>query len=1047
MKKWKLIRKLLLITICFFIFLYLFLTSSLALKTVLQPALSLLFDFPVSVEEINYSPFTSKFEVKNVKLGYKDEPFVVCKHATCTADNIFSLPLGHINFSDISVDGATFRTVISPEGKWNYPWLEDDFSDLKEPPVILDLKNIKIKNSKLLLLAKHNSPDKDQKLEVYRATASCPRFANFATAKIDYKGHIKIKGRKVDLSQSNISGKIKSYFNGWTVPETLQSTFYLDKIKGYINNLDLEENSVKVITDIDSAGKIYSINNIQFLEKHKNILKSDISFHGEFNPFSNTANLSIKAMPMSPEIINLFFNTFTKCNFGNMKFYYIGDAGLSHNEIFNIGKLVVNDFEITSNDKKAKAKVPYDISLNYSLNYNTNSKTITFQNLESFFSKNLVDLHDKFITTNIKKALTLSVDNKIKFRFSDKTNGEFIGEKSTGKIELNNFDVRFLNLLLINMPRSDIISGASNGVFDFSIAPMDNDINFKGKLNTTQFSFKANEHSTHKLQLIEDFNCTLHNFTTLKIDPFILKLNSDQKEKVIKSTLNGSIDFYKQQMKMDVAIPMLTDAVLNYLPIKLRNNVIFKGITNQLKPFNIKTKFTILLDVLNKLGGIGNTTITVDTVKYDDSNFELKNFIPFSWDNRNFNLKKNISADINLTDINTTFLNAFLPKNFPFKFNKGNLNSFLKCKFDRTVSQIDIDGKLNMPEIGIDLNKNNLESLDVNALYEIDYYPNKNKISFNKTNIILDINRENALSLEASGNYTHINNIFNFNANILNANKQLLYLIPGLNPAGILRLNSTGQFDIKHQNNRSAIDLLLNLSQMIYLSPKTSENRIPFNHGTVIVSAENSDKGFKINKALFDLFKNKGNKIFNLGVNCFIPNNKGTTTLNLNSSVIYADVIKEIISSLSHDKLKKVHAAGKSKPKKKKNSNRKGISFEGRFDLQNIHYNKQTVGTVQAEAVYKNKNLKLSPITILLNKSKISGDFNLNHLKKNIYPYYLKLTTNSLPIESLLGFFGIADSKIKGNIQKANINIKGINRPFSKSKYKKLKGNLLIKAN
>ena len=83
MKKWKLIRKLLLITICFFIFLYLFLTSSLALKTVLQPALSLLFDFPVSVEEINYSPFTSKFEVKNVKLGYKDEPFVVCKHATC----------------------------------------------------------------------------------------------------------------------------------------------------------------------------------------------------------------------------------------------------------------------------------------------------------------------------------------------------------------------------------------------------------------------------------------------------------------------------------------------------------------------------------------------------------------------------------------------------------------------------------------------------------------------------------------------------------------------------------------------------------------------------------------------------------------------------------------------------------------------------------------------------------------------------------------------------------------------------------------------------
>jgi hypothetical protein len=1049
-KKNKTVLKCFLVTAGLCIGLYYTLTCSFTLRLILEPVLSQVFKFPLSVEKVNYSPFTSILKFENVKLGYANAPFAEGKKGTCKLESLSGLLLGKVNFTNINLDGVTFRSVKFVNGKWNFPWMNNlNRHHFTQPPVSLNLSNINIKHGKVILEIKRKKPKSSSKYTLFNLNVNSPLFGSNHQTKINYNGLIKVSsGKRVEIKTGKISGSILSYFNEWIIPTSLVSNFSLKEPDGNINNLTIKNNKVDILTNIYTENEILKIKKISFREIHNNKQTTDISVAGFFNTSSNKGHLKIKAIPVSNEVLNVFSGVFANYNFGDMKLYYDGNINFDKKKLTNQGKIIINDFQINKNAKKSNIqKIPYDISLDYVLNYIYKDTTLYLKKLNSFFSKNLVDQKDRFNFKQPVKALTLSINNPIRISLKN-SSLNIVGKKSKGKIVLNNLDIRFLNSVLVGLPKVDLFSGNCNGTFGFEVNPQYNDLIFKGRFNTDKLSFRVGNYSHDNMHIVQDFKCTLQNFKKIKINPFTIRIMT-KTENILACILTGNVDLYEKAVNLKITLPIIRDDIINYLPEQIKNNYILNAIIKQLKPFYISAYTNIKLNLRKKNGSIGNAKLKLIREKYKNTTIELINYISFVWNSDTIKFPKNIAAKVYLKNLYLSLLNIFIPKEKNFAFTKGAINSSANCLFNKHKSNVKIDGKINMPSFGIKYNNNPIDDITFNALYNFDIDTKNHKLLFNNTNI-LDLNRINALSLESFGSYDIDKKFLTLNGNIFNLNKNVFSFFPAVNISGLNRLNASGNFKLQMKKKTSNLAGLLEFNKMSYFSQKTKTDITPFDSGTATFNLSNNDKITKINN-LFLNFKKDNTPIFDLNVIGVVPTpiTSAKTTFDITSQKLYPNFIGEMISAFSkNDKLKKVKSSPKPTTNKiTLNNNLKNIDINAKINIKNIILDSKTSGKISAVANLKNSKLKVSQISADVNKSQLNGSFVLNLTHNGIYPYAFNVHCVKIPLADFLSLLNIKNNNIKGEITNLLMNFVGIDLPFSISKYKTLKGYLTADAN
>ena len=623
-----------------------------------------------------------------------------------------------------------------------------------------------------------------------------------------------------------------------------------------------------------------------------------------------------------------------------------------------------------------------------------------------------------------------------------------IGTKSKGKIRLNDLDIRFLNSFLVDLPNANVFSGISNGVFDFEVDPNYNSIDFKGKFNTDNFSFRIGNYKQNNVHLIQSFNCTLHDFRNLKLNPFNAKLITKDEE-IFKSVITGNIDLFDRAARFKIAIPLISNSFIDYLPEQVKSNKIFKKIIDQFKPFHISGHSSININLKKKSGSIGNAELTLNTPKYKNATLQLKNLIPFVWNSKKIEFKKNISTNLKLDDLNLTLFNIFMPQNSSFRFTKGFINTSINCLFDKHFSNVKMDGKVNMPSFEIKYANNTFDDIDINAIYNFNFDTNRNKLTFKNTNIILDTKQKNVLSLETFGSYELNSNELIFNGNIFNLNKEILFFFPGIHFSNINQLTATGQLNIKFSDKIKKLYAFLKLNKMSYFSEKKGTDITPFDSGVITLNIIHNERLTDIER-IFLNFKKNNAVVFNLALNGIIPNplSSGKCTLDITSNKLYPNFIKEITSAFRKNKkiISKTNSSETIKTEAVKNDNLDNIDFKGNIKLDNIILSPQTKAKVKAVVNMKTSILQISPITAYVNNSPVKGSFLLNLGYNDVYPYVFKANCEDLPISELLNIFDINNRDIKGNMTDLKMQFSGIGLPFSKSVHKTLKGSLTADA-
>ncbi|MCF7791633.1 MAG: AsmA family protein [Victivallales bacterium] len=1050
----KKIKKYLLISVLTIIALYFLITSSFVLKLILQPLLSHVFEFPVTAEKVSFHPLSSRLELENVKLGYQDNPFVEGEKGSWRINDLLGLICGKVDFSNIELENVAFRAVSSEDGKWNFPWMynsdneisgKPDGSDgLEERPVKLKLSDIKIRNGKILLKRKRKKPQVSSEMVFKNLNVESDLFANNKNTGIKYSGNLMINGRKVNLKNSNISGKISGYIDKWTVPASLISEFYLKNAKGNINNLNLKDNEVKLLTNIFTEGSRLYFRKLEFIERHGKNIKSNISLSGEINLKDNEGKLHVRTRPVSPEILNLFFNTLTNYNFGNMKIFYNGIIGINEKEIKNSGKIIINDFQIRKKTEETKAKVvPYDINLDYVLNYKYPQKLLTVSKLNSFFSKDITG-QKRFNFQKIKKVMTIDLNDPVTFSLK-KSKAYIIGNKSTGRIKLNNLDIRFLNSFLIDFPEIRLNSGISNGSFGFEVIPGTDCIDFSGKFDTKKLSFRIGDYCQKDIHIVHNFQCTLKNFKKLKLNPFSFRLFSE-KRKILNTVLNGFIDFYNRKMDFTIYIPLLRDTIGRYLPKPVRRNQVFKKIISQLKPFQLSISLTVKLDKRTRTAEVGEIKVKIKSDKCSDTSLKLKKFIPLTWNEKQFIPKKDFTVFAEIKNLNTFIINDLLPAERPFSFTYGDFDTSFKCMMVKNLSELKMDGKLNALDFGIRNSSKKIDKLSFTSLYHLGYEPQNDNITVRDTNAILGVNRRNALSFEITGLFNTQNNTLDLNAEIFDLNKQFFSLIPKVTTEKIIKLNTAGKVLIKHKKGNSDVRADLKLNGLKYTSDKTGKTIVPFDSGTVKLDYAGNDKRSILKKGQFKLQKDK-KTVLDINIKGGKEKTAGEekTTLNIYSEKIYVNCLNNLLNAFTTPQKKTIK-----KPEKLKNVTRNrtisGFSLDGKLFLKNVYFSTFTAGQIFTDITLKKGILTLSPVAIRLNQSNIKGKAKFNLKYKNVYPYFIKLNCSSVPLKTLLNAFNIPNKGSEGDIKKISILLEGVDPPFSESKYKKLKGFFILQA-
>ena len=1006
---------------------YCFLTSSTFLTGILLPYVSSTIGCEIKAKEINLSLLSSRLEVSQLRVGPEKKLFASADTVKA-AFSISAIMGGNIKLQDIVVDNAAVNLNKNASGELELPFAKSAAkTEAKVEPkaelkvektekssaskIKLDIANVKISNLNFTL-TEEKSQGVPTKLSLSGFNIDIPLLKTGAASKIKMNGNINISsGNNLSVTAGVIDNNIEMVLNDSFLCDKLNMRLNISALKGRVNNVSLDENSLTVQLDASGDQDTVNIDNLTVRQTKGEVVSTDIQIKSriDINPLKVSATIKMK--PVSEELISILFDFIGGYNPGRIGLAYFGQIDYNGSTLVSKGNLGLERSGSAMIMGKAYELPPFGFTMNHDITADLNRKEVNLNKLSaSLLEKN-------------RSVLDLKLIAPSAYCWDENRSG-FNGTPPEINLHISDLNLKTVQLFMPSESGIKILDGRLNADIDASAGKIEDTIELRTRIAVTNLDMNAPGMQLRDYNFDQNSRLFIEKFKKIRLEQFAV-LISKGKAKLAGLSLNGGLDLDTMKTNVVFKISDISGSTVEGLPLSAEVRKAIMSNLNKLTPpgaeiagrFDASLKqMTMNLSALSvNLSQTSRKTLSVDL---SPCNINLKNMSEF------VNSPPVMNVEIN--QLGLSQFNGFM-KASGNEFNAGDLSGKLKVKFSDKFTRMTVTGGLALNNIDISLpGDKRYQNVTINQAVDLQMV-NYNELKIASHSVEILVNRQKALRFDDSGTINIGQGDLMLNANIVYLNKNLVNLfyaseLTELDLNGKLNLEAADKFQSFQVKGNVNIDKLY--SRQI-TSPVS---------GQVVINIQKKDAMLNFRRVYLELL-NEGRTAMQVAADGQMPEKGGRTIINLSSEKIDALLIQKLCATTASEKkpavpAKTKKANGKAKPQIEK---KEPASFNfgnneiiATINLKGITYGPEIKAGVNGRIVAVDNILDIGPMNFVINGSPVNVKSKLVSNREGI-AYSLTGNIKELNIHPLLQPFVEGNMRnIEVTVESLDMDIKGV---------------------
>ena len=1011
-----------LILFCFIAFWVI--TSSGFITGVVLPMLDDSIGMRISAEEVDLSIFKSHLTAKKLVLGSGKTPLVKAEKL----DGYFSLSAllsGDIVFRDVQLDKAVVSITKGTDGKWTYESPgetapaesvkaapaesvkaspnKEKSADKKPEKVLLDLKNIKITNSSLIL----SSGDEKfpASMEFKELNIVLSELKNNSPGTLTIKSNLSIKSNSgITIEHGEWNATLTAAFDDYLHPYKLKLDSNLDKLDGTINGVKINDSNLALNIDGEGDKKGIVLKKFCLRQFDGKFIRTNVELNSyiRFNPFKIKGK--IKIAPLSSEISSVLCQFTRQINPGKVGVNLISDFEYSDSKFGGAGELRLTRRGTAIIGGKSY-KLP-DLSLKSKYNFN--------------FDCVVNALRVKYVNTELKdrgkKVLSLSCDRPFTYFFG---NHKFLKKRRPQvALELRQLDLTMIKLLQAPDDNFVINGGKLDGDIVCILDDHKRKLRFGANIKSSDLDFQIDSKRFKNLGFEQKISGFVSKKLFLAMPKFHLTLKNKQKS-IVSFAGAGNVDFKKHKADFSLNMKGFSSDKIRNLPLPSETIKEITEICGKLNPFAVTA------------GLSGSMQLDKGILKIKPVNLNV-----FQQNKKVLNIlvKPHNGLIENLTNNSTAILtvNKLASRQFKNLLNDntlagGHLNGKIVAKVKDNLKNITLTSSLSVNDLELLRFKRIFRNLRFNLGFTTSI---KDFEEIRIRQFVCGMRKRNKtiFGLSGFGDVNISKGAGKLDLVLDYLNYQSINIItPGKLRNGILK----GKLNVDIQNHFKNIKMKSNLN-MKQLIGGTVNEAVGGNSSFDIVLTPDL---FFCKKFSIDV-NSKSGKIVSVNGSTVLPDNTAKpVVINLKSKIIDLDRIQKLFATKAGNEAVSSKDSGKKEPEEKTKrvvKEAEPLEFDfGRksyvllVDLRGIKYSSVLTAHLNSKIVGKKRHLAVKHLQIVSNKDKVNFKGDFFSTPKGI-KYNIDLKSSKLDLNPIFHTFLRDDlQKMRGVLKNTHVELAG----------------------
>ncbi len=995
---------------------YFFLTSSFFLTGILLPYVSREAGCEIKAQSINLSLAGATIEVSKLRVGPEKKPFAVVGTAKA-AFSIFAIMNGNIKLEDIVLDKVAVNLNKQASGELDLPFgrspgkaapkvepMLEKTGNAPSSNIKLDLKNVKISNVDFTL-TEEKSQGMPTKLLLSGFDIDIPGLKTGASSKIKMKGNISISsGNDLSVTGGVIENNIELVLNESFLCDKLNMRLSVDALKGRVNNVNLDGNSLLV--QLDASGDLDTVNidNLTVRQSQGEQVRTDIQIKStiDINPLKISATLKMK--PVSEELLSILFDIIGGYNPGRVGLAYFGQLDYAGSVLVSKGNLAIERSGSAMIMGKAYELPPFGFTMNHDISADFNRQEVNLNKL----SASLLE--------NRRSVLELKLMAPAVYCW-DASRGGFYGASPEINLHITDFDLKSARLLLPAESGISILGGRLNADINVSTGRKSDNIELRSRIAIANLAMNVPGMQLVDISIEHSARMFVEKFRKINLEQFTLLL-SKGKSKIATLNLNGGLDLATLENNVAFRLSDISASTIEGLPLSAEQRKAITGSLNKISP--VSADIAGRFDAAWKQMTMNLNALSVNLSQNSRKSLNL-DVTPCRIDLKKIPELLNSPPAINV-EINQLGLSQFngFMKGSGSEFNSGDLSGKLKVKFSNMFKQMAVAGSSTLNNVDLSL-PGNKRYRNVSINQEMDWQmSNYNELKISSHSAEVLVNRQKALRFDDSGTINIGQGDLTLNANLVYLNKNLVNLFYA---SELTELDLNGKLDLEAADKFQSFQVKGNVNiDKIYSRQITS----PVS-GQVVINIQKKDAMLNFRRVYLELL-NEGRTAMQVAVDGQMPEKGGRTIINLSSEKIDALLIRKLCSTTAPEKEPAVPA--KTKKDNGKAKQQTGIKEPASFNfghneiiatlnLKGITYGPEIKAGVNGRIVAVDNILDIGPLNFVINGSPVNVKSKLVSNRAGI-TYSLTGNIKELDIHPLLQPF------VEGNMRNIEVTVESL---------------------
>ena len=950
---------------------YFFLTSSFFLTGILLPYVSRAAGCEIRAREINLSLLGSKIEVAQLRIGPEKKLFASAETVKA-AFSISSIMNGNIKLEDIVVDNVAVNLNKNAAGELELPFAKnsgraepkaepEEKKTAKTPAskIKLDISNAKISNVNFTL-TEEKSQGVPTKLSLSGFNIDIPLLKTGASSKIKVNGNISISsGNNLSVTSGVVENNVDVVLNENFLCDKLNMRLSISGIKGRVNNVSLDGNSL--LLQLDASGDLdtVKIDNLTVRQSKGDQISTDIQIQSQIdlNPLKISATVKMK--PVSEELISILCDVIGGYNPGRIGLAYFGQFDYNGSTLASKGSLGLERSGSAMIMGKVYELPAFGFTMNHDITADFNRREVNLNKLgASLLEKNRSVLDLKLLAPSAYCW--------------DENNSGFNGTPPEINLHISDFYLKSAQLFLPAESGIKIMEGRLNADINIAAGKKADIIELRTRIAIADLDMNVPGMQLRNINFEQSAKLFVEKFKKINLEQFSLLL-SKGKSRLAGLSLNGGLDLDTMKTNAVFKLSDISASTMEGLPLSAEQRKTILSSLNKITPasadiagrFDASLKqMTMNLSALSiNLSQNSRKTLNLDLTP---CSINLKNMSEF------LNSPPVINVDIN--QLGLAQFNGFMGASGT-EFNAGDLTGKFKLRFSDKFKRMAVAGISSLNNIDLSLPGNKrYQYVTINQnmdLQMVNY--NELKIANHSAEII--VNRQKALRFEDSGTINIGQGDLMLNANIVYLNKDLVNLfyaseITELNLNGRLNLEASDKFQSFQVKGDVNIDKL-NSRQIT--SPVS---------GLAVINIQKKDGMLNFKRVYLELLNN-GRTAMQVAVDGQRPDSGGRTLVNLSSEKIDVMLIQKLCAPAAQEKKTAAGTAKKTSGKAgrtpSQTDRKEPASFNfgnseivANLNLKGITYGPEIKAAVSGRIVAVDNMMDIGPLNIVINDSPVN---------------------------------------------------------------------------